>query len=139
MPGHNGGANWASSAVDPVNGELYIVSKNLPVMLRVEHQRRGAVGAHRQRPRRDARGSGSNARRGKAKAAAAQGRRALLGAVRLHAQPDERHGRDRPAVVASITAYDLNTGEIKWRVPHGGVDRASATTSARTSRAAPRS
>src|SRR5690606_5457886 len=36
MPGHNGGANWASSAVDPVNGELYIVSKNLPVMLRAE-------------------------------------------------------------------------------------------------------
>ena len=35
MPGHNGGANWAGSAVDPVNGELYIVSKNLPVMLRV--------------------------------------------------------------------------------------------------------
>src|SRR5918993_1653930 len=36
MPGHNGGANWGGAAVDPVNGELYIVSKNLPVMLRVE-------------------------------------------------------------------------------------------------------
>src|SRR5262252_4443949 len=36
MPGHNGGANWASSAVDPTKGELYIVSKNLPVMLHAE-------------------------------------------------------------------------------------------------------
>ena len=36
MPGHNGGANWASSAVDPVKGEFYVVSKNLPVMLRAE-------------------------------------------------------------------------------------------------------
>ncbi|RPI59566.1 MAG: pyrroloquinoline quinone-dependent dehydrogenase, partial [Lysobacterales bacterium] len=36
MPGHNGGANWGGAAVDPVNGELYVVSKNLPVMLRVE-------------------------------------------------------------------------------------------------------
>ena len=26
---------------------------------------------------------------------------------------------------SEITAYDLNTGEIKWRVPHGGVTRAT--------------
>lgn len=30
MPGHNGGANWGSSAVDPMGGRLYIVSKELP-------------------------------------------------------------------------------------------------------------
>src|SRR6187455_429216 len=35
MPGHNGGANWGSSAVDPVRGEFYVVSKNMPVMLRL--------------------------------------------------------------------------------------------------------
>ena len=26
---------------------------------------------------------------------------------------------------SEITAYDLNTGEIKWRVPHGSVMRAA--------------
>ena len=31
MPGHNGGANWGSSAVDPRNGHLFVVSKELPV------------------------------------------------------------------------------------------------------------
>ncbi len=31
MPGHNGGANWGSSAVDPRNGRLFVVSKELPV------------------------------------------------------------------------------------------------------------
>src|SRR6185369_14268772 len=30
LPGHNGGANWGSSAVDPVKGTMYIVSKELP-------------------------------------------------------------------------------------------------------------
>ena len=29
-------ANWGGSAVDPLNGELYVVAKNMPVMLRVE-------------------------------------------------------------------------------------------------------
>ena len=30
MPGHNGGTNWGGSAVDPQNGRLYVVSKELP-------------------------------------------------------------------------------------------------------------
>jgi quinoprotein glucose dehydrogenase len=35
LPGHNGGANWGSSAVDPVKGTMYVVNKNLPTLLRV--------------------------------------------------------------------------------------------------------
>ena len=98
MPGHNGGANWASSAVDPVNGEFYVVSKNLPVMLRASYRTRSLLrardrhGGHARNKRRP--------HRVKAKEAAAKGPGALPGAVRLHAQPEERHGRDRPAVVA---------------------------------------
>ena len=42
-----------------------------------------------------------------------------------------------------LTAYDLNTGVIKWQVPDGGVTapaaRAFRTTRARTCRAADRS
>jgi quinoprotein glucose dehydrogenase len=36
MPGNNGGANWGSAAVDPSNGTLYVGSKDLPAMLKLE-------------------------------------------------------------------------------------------------------
>jgi quinoprotein glucose dehydrogenase len=36
MPGNNGGANWGGTAVDPTNGDLYVVSKDLPAMLKLE-------------------------------------------------------------------------------------------------------
>jgi quinoprotein glucose dehydrogenase len=35
MPGNNGGANWGGAAVDPTNGTLYVVSKDLPAMLKL--------------------------------------------------------------------------------------------------------
>ena len=35
LPGHNGGANWGSSAVDPARGYMFIVSKELPTFLRI--------------------------------------------------------------------------------------------------------
>jgi quinoprotein glucose dehydrogenase len=35
LPGHNGGANWGSSAVDPVKGTMYVVAKNLPTLLKI--------------------------------------------------------------------------------------------------------
>jgi quinoprotein glucose dehydrogenase len=36
MPGNNGGANWGGAAIDPTNGTLYVVSKDLPAMLKLE-------------------------------------------------------------------------------------------------------
>jgi quinoprotein glucose dehydrogenase len=36
MPGNNGGANWGGAAVDPDAGLLYVVSKDLPAMLKLE-------------------------------------------------------------------------------------------------------
>lgn len=36
MPGNNGGANWGSAAVDPTNATLYVGSKDLPAMLKLE-------------------------------------------------------------------------------------------------------
>ena len=45
MPGHNGGANWGSSAVDPTNGRLYIVSKELPTTANLREPRPPAPGA----------------------------------------------------------------------------------------------
>jgi quinoprotein glucose dehydrogenase len=45
MPGNNGGANWGGAAVDPRNGTLYVVSKDLPCMLKLEPEK--TVGAER--------------------------------------------------------------------------------------------
>jgi quinoprotein glucose dehydrogenase len=36
MPGNNGGANWSGAAVEPGRGMLYVVSKDLPAMLKLE-------------------------------------------------------------------------------------------------------
>ena len=38
MPGNNGGANWGGAAVDPSKGALYVVSKDLPAMLKLERK-----------------------------------------------------------------------------------------------------
>jgi quinoprotein glucose dehydrogenase len=35
MPGNNGGANWGGAAIDPVHGNLFVVSKDLPAMLKL--------------------------------------------------------------------------------------------------------
>jgi len=35
MPGHNGGANWGGSAVDPEAGLLYVQSKEIPTYLKL--------------------------------------------------------------------------------------------------------
>jgi glucose dehydrogenase len=35
MPGNNGGANWGGAAVDPGNGSLFVVSKDLPAILKL--------------------------------------------------------------------------------------------------------
>ncbi|RXH54654.1 PQQ-binding-like beta-propeller repeat protein [Granulicella sibirica] len=36
MPGNNGGANFGGAAVDPTNGNMYVISKDLPAMLKLE-------------------------------------------------------------------------------------------------------
>jgi quinoprotein glucose dehydrogenase len=36
MPGNNGGVNWGGTTVDPNSGDLYVVSKDLPAMLKLE-------------------------------------------------------------------------------------------------------
>jgi quinoprotein glucose dehydrogenase len=44
MPGNNGGANWGGTAVNPSNGNLYVVSKDLPAMLKLELASNAAQG-----------------------------------------------------------------------------------------------
>ena len=38
MPGNSGGSNWGSAAVDPADGTLYVVSMDLPCMLKLERE-----------------------------------------------------------------------------------------------------
>jgi glucose dehydrogenase len=108
VPGHNGGGNWGSSAVDPIKGEYYIVTKESPTVLKMlPGAPNGAMGG------------------------------ALPGAT----PPPDKVPADYTGLYRSpidfwltsmnlsamgppwsqLTAYDLNTGEIKWQVPNGTV------------------
>jgi quinoprotein glucose dehydrogenase len=109
IPGHNGGANWGSSAVDPIKGEYYIVTKESPTVLKLlPGAPNGAMG----------------------------------GPVAGAPPPPTTVGPDYKGLYRSpidfwltsmnlsaigppwsqLTAYDLNTGEIKWQVPNGTVE-----------------
>jgi quinoprotein glucose dehydrogenase len=46
MPGNSGGGNWGSAAADPTNGGLFVLSMDLPCLLKLEPQqiRDAAVG-----------------------------------------------------------------------------------------------
>jgi quinoprotein glucose dehydrogenase len=123
MPGHNGGANWGSSAVDPVRGEFYVVSKNMPVMLRLirsndEPTAGGALGGGPAQPII----SKAEAARllAEARDAAAKGPIRYTSPYDFLLSPTNGMTAIAPPW-SHLTAYDLNTGEIKWRVPHGGV------------------
>jgi quinoprotein glucose dehydrogenase len=134
MPGHNGGANWGGAAVDPVNGELYIVSKNLPVMLRVEitteEPSARTINGPVVTPEQAASALAA------AKAAAAQGPVRYAVPYDFLRSPANGMGAMGPPW-SEITAYDLNTGEIKWRRPHGGVLGLGADVGAHFPRGAP--
>ncbi len=45
MPGNNGGANWGGAAVDPGKGSLFIVSKDLPAILKLVPEPTSSDGA----------------------------------------------------------------------------------------------
>jgi len=123
LPGHNGGANWGSSAVDPVRGEFYVVAKNMPTLMRLilsneEPTAGGALGGGAASPIITA--------EQKAKLMAAAKEAAAKGPVRYTSPYDFMQSPTNGMTAigppwSEITAYDLNTGEIKWRVPHGGV------------------
>jgi quinoprotein glucose dehydrogenase len=121
MPGHNGGANWGSSAADPDRGELYVVSKNMPTLLKItiEDAPRSPVGTmvgpltpivtEEQR----------RAIMAQAKESAARG------PVRYNSPFDFMlTGTNLPSVGPPwtlLTAYDLNAGTIRWQTPLGTV------------------
>jgi quinoprotein glucose dehydrogenase len=98
MPGNNGGANWGGAAVDPAKGILVVVSKDLPCLLKLDKRADEVPGL----------------------------------------SPDERYESAFGFMIASdglsaikppwtsLTVYDLNSGDIKWRIPLGEVPELAA-------------
>jgi quinoprotein glucose dehydrogenase len=123
LPGHNGGANWGSTAVDPTKGEFYVVAKNMPTFMRLilsneEPTAGGALGGGAASPIITA--------EQKAKLVAEARDAATRGPIRYTSPYDFMQSPTNGMTAigppwSEITAYDLNTGEIKWRIPDGGV------------------
>jgi quinoprotein glucose dehydrogenase len=95
MPGNNGGGNWGGAAVDPGRGTLFIVSKDLPAILKLEPDKTAPEGTVRY----------------------VSGFNLVTGSNGLSpiAPP-----------WTSLTAYDLNEGTIKWKIPLGDVPELAA-------------
>ena len=137
LPGHNGGANFQTSAVDPTRGEMYVFAKALPTVDRIALPRlltaagRGAVGrrwwwrsaGRRWRTDHHARAEGAvdQGRAGAGRCREGEGRDVQF------PSPYEFMNNFSYSMTAigppwsEMTAYDLNTGEIKWRIPTGTV------------------
>jgi glucose dehydrogenase len=138
MPGHNGGANFGTSAVDPDRGEFYIVHKSLPTVDRITLPAppRGAGAGGRGA---GAGGGGGGGGRGggnaivtpeqkaelmaKAKdlVAAANGARVEFSSPVSFMQINFAGGAMTAAAPpwSEMVKYDLNTGDIVWRIPTG--------------------
>lgn len=96
MPGNNGGANWGGAAIDPTKGMLYVVSKDLPALLKLEPD-----GTRKPQPAPD-----SDEER------YTSGFGFMISASGL--------SPIKPPWT-SFTAYDLNEGTITWKIALGDV------------------
>jgi quinoprotein glucose dehydrogenase len=126
LPGHNGGANWGSSAVDPVKGTLYVVSKELPTLLKLLPPGEAGGGG----PLGPAGGGGAGGRaggRGRGGPppgpppvppnAGQPGFNAYNSPYDFMLMSNGLSAMGPPW--SQLTAYDLNKGTILWQIPNG--------------------
>jgi glucose dehydrogenase len=133
MPGHNGGANFGTSAVDPDRGEFYVVHKSLPTILRITLPAEGPRGTG------PGAGSGGGGGRGGGNAiVTAEEKKELMAKARalVDAAKGAQVQFQSPVSFMQINfpggamtaaappwsemvKYDLNTGDIVWRIPTG--------------------
>ena len=133
MPGHNGGANFGTSAVDPDRGEFYVVHKSLPTVLRITMPAppRGAGPGPGAGGGGGGRGGGNAIVTPEEKAQlmakakemvdAAKGERVEFNSPVSFMQINFAGGAMTAAAPpwSEMVKYDLNTGEIVWRIPTG--------------------
>jgi quinoprotein glucose dehydrogenase len=108
IPGVGGGASWATAAVDPAKGTLYIVSKDAPTIITLvppgspNSDKRGAIPPHPAPIPVDG---------------------PFVHYTAPYTQFISQNAR-LPAISPpwfQMTAYDLNSGTIQWRIPYGSV------------------
>ena len=139
IPGHNGGANFQTSAVDPTRGEMYVFAKTLPTVDRIALPAPADGGRGRGAGPGGGGGGGAQVAAGgpiitpEQKAQWIKEAQALVDAAKAKGttvqfpSPYEFMNNYSYSMTAigppwsELTAYDLNTGEIKWRVPTGTV------------------
>lgn len=100
FPAHNGGANWGNVASDPVNQRLYVVSRELPILLKLNVDKRQSS--------KDAMPNGEGAD--------------ILPyrwPVNFLLQSNGMVAIKPP--FSLLTAYDMNTGNKLWAIPNGEV------------------
>ena len=138
-PGWNGGANWGSSAVNPVKGTMYIVSKEIPTFQKlvppnpIPAAQPGGRGGD-QAPEKNDRGE------------------IVLTEAPINVGSDFVAYRSPyewmisgatglPAIAppwSTLTAYDLNKGTILWQIPNGEIAGVPSRTGTPTGSMAPR-
>jgi glucose dehydrogenase len=120
-PGHNGGANWGMAAVNPTKGFFYVITKEQPTLdkLQLPGPGRGGRGG----PPADASAAPPAAPAAPVPAAPtavpADGFIHYASPVNFIVQSGGLSAMGPPW--SNLTAYDLNTGTIRWQVPNGGV------------------
>ena len=120
MPGNSGGGNWGSVAVNPDAGTLFVVSKELPAVLKL-------------RPQDEGRDSGA--------ANGGTGRGAYGGYTGYLSGYDFMLMTNNMSAIrppwSQLTAYDLNKGTIKWQIPNGGATGLAEGTGSQGTRGSP--
>jgi glucose dehydrogenase len=108
MPGNNGGANFGGAAVDPEHGTMFVVSKDWPALLKLSPP------------------AAPSATQDSGSAATA----ADPGTVRYRSPFGFMITSTGLTAISppwtSLTAYDLNTGDIKWKTALGEVPELAA-------------
>lgn len=94
MPGNNGGSNFSGAAIDPRRGTMFVVSKDFPAMLKLVPPA----------------GTDSAADPAAIRYRSSFGFMITSSGLSAVAPP-----------WTTMTAYDLNTGTIKWKIPLGEV------------------
>jgi quinoprotein glucose dehydrogenase len=102
MPGNNGGSNFSGAAIDPVRGLMFVVSKDYPALLKLVAPKTLSGSPNGQAPR-------------TIQYRSSFGFMVTSSGLSAIGPP-----------WTTMTAYDLNTGRIKWQIPLGDIPELAA-------------